>query len=249
MKKNNLIFVGIIVVVYLGISFFISFLININKMYIVFPDNINIKYEGKWKIFQDEKTLNNLYQIVDSGDLIKKSKLSKKDDTVYASDTSLEDDIIAYRGSKITNIVYQHDDELTETDYQYLSNSLYKKNISIDVKQIITKKYNIDLNDDRVDETIYVVSNNYNTDLGKLFSGILLKNTNEWIEFNEFESEYKSYVPCIYFVDLYKDHLADMIIKNVYSSLIGQDVKLISFKDDLSHKILFEDKLVEEGNK
>ena len=75
MKKNNLIFVGIIVVVYLGISFFISFLININKMYIVFPDNINIKYEGKWKIFQDEKTLNNLYQIVDSGDLIKKSKL------------------------------------------------------------------------------------------------------------------------------------------------------------------------------
>ena len=140
MKKNNLIFVGIIVVVYLGISFFISFLININKMYIVFPDNINIKYEGKWKIFQDEKTLNNLYQIVDSGDLIKKSKLSKKDDTVYASEISLEDDIIAYRGSKITNIVYQHDDELTETDYQYLSNSLYKKNISIDVKQIITKK-------------------------------------------------------------------------------------------------------------
>lgn len=249
MKKNNLIFVGIIVVVYLGISFFISFLININKMYIVFPDNINIKYEGKWKIFQEEKELNSIYQVVNSGSLIKKSKLSKKDDTIYASEISLEDDIIAYRGSKITNIVYQHDDELTEADYQYLANSLYKKNISIDVKQIITKKYNIDLNDNGVEETIYVVSNNYNTDLGKLFSGILLKDTNEWIEFSEFESEYKSYVPCIYFVDLYKDHLADMVIKNVYSSLIGQDVKLMSFKNDLSHETLFEDKLVEEENK
>lgn len=249
MKKNSLIFVGIIMILYLGISFFINFLININKMYIVLPDNINIKYEGKWKIFQDEKTLNNLYQVVDSGNPVKKAELVKKDDGIYASEISLEDDIIAYRGSKITNIVYQHDDELTETDYQYLSNTLYKKNISIDVEQIIIKKYNIDLNDDSIEETIYVVSNNYNTDLGKLFSGILLKNTNEWIEFSEFESEYKSYVPCIYFVDLYKDHLADMIIKNVYSSLIGQDVKLISFKDDLSHEVLFEDKSVKEENK
>ena len=248
MKKSNLIFVGVIMILYLGISFFVSFLININKIYIVFPDNINIKYEGKWQLFQDEKTLNNLYQVVDSGNPVKKAELVKKDDGIYASEISLEDDIIAYRGSKITNIVYQNN-ELTETDYQYLSNSLYKKNISIDVKRITIKKYSIDLNNDDVEETIYIVSNNYDVDLGKLFSGILLKDTNEWIEFSEFDSEYKSYIPCIYFVDLYKDHLADMIIKNVYSSLIGQDVKLISFKDDLSHEILFEDKSVKEENK
>lgn len=248
MKKSNLIFVGVIMILYLGISFFVSFLININKIYIVFPDNINIKYEGKWQLFQDEKTLNNLYQVVDSGNPVKKAELVKKDDGIYASEISLEDDIIAYRGSKITNIVYQNN-ELTETDYQYLSNSLYKKNISIDVKRITIKKYSIDLNNDDVEETIYIVSNNYDVDLGKLFSGILLKDTNEWIEFSEFDSEYKSYIPCIYFVDLYKDHLADMIIKNVYSSLIGQDVKLISFKDDLSYEILFEDKSVKEENK
>lgn len=248
MKKNSLILVGIIMALYLGISFFISYIININKMYIVFPDNINLKYQGKWEVFQDEKTLNNIYQIVDNGNPVKKSKLLKKEEGIYASELSLENNMLAYKGSRISNIVYQNN-ELTEADCQYLSNLLYRKNISINVKQIITKKYSIDLNNDNVEETIYIVSNNYDTDLGKLFSGILLKNTDEWMEFDEFDSEYESYVPYVYFVDLYKDQKADMIVKNVYASLTGQDIKLISFKNDLSYEILFDDKLVEEENK
>lgn len=242
MKKKNLIILGIIVCVYITVSLLINFLLNINNVYIVFPDNVNLKYEKTWQIFSDEETLNNQYEIIENGNFVSSRKLTIKDGIIYGDNVELVNDTIAYRGTKIGNIPYKNE-ELNEEDYKYLLNILNSKNINIDVYLTLNIKYTLDLNGDGNLETIYSVSNNYDTELGKLFSIIVIKNNNIIIQYNEFDSEYDSYIPYIYFIDLDKDNKVDMIIKNVYSSLTGQDIKLLSFKQDLSYEYVFEEEI------
>ena len=242
MEKKNIIILVIIIVVYLFISFLINYMVNFSKIYIIFPDNINIKYEKGWKIFRDEKTLENKYIITNNGDIISEEKLSINDNIITAKNIQLQDDMVAYKGNNIKNIIYKTS-EFNENDYNYLRSILKKKNVNIDLKYTINSKYEIDLNNDGNQETIYSISNNYDTALGKLFSLLMIRNNDEIIQYEEFESEYDSYIPYIYFVDIKKDNNADMIIKNTYSSLTGQQIRMLSFKDDLSYEVVFEEEI------
>lgn len=242
MNKKNLLVLIIIIILYLIISFGIDFLTKINNIYIVFPDNINIKYEKKWQIFTDEKTLKNKYQIIENGNPIESSKLTIKDDIIVGNNIELINDTIAYKGSKVSSISYEKAD-LNSDDYSYLNQILKSKNIIVDIKLTLNSKYLIDLNNDGKKEIIYSISNNYDTEIGKLFSITIVKNNNHIIQYNEFSSEYDSYVPSIYFIDINNDQKADMIIKNIYASLTGQDIKVLKFENDLSYEYIFEEEI------
>ena len=99
-------------------------------------------------------------------------------------------------------------------------------------------KYEIDLNNDGNNEIVYAIANHYDIELGQLFSLVMIKN-GKIIDFNTFDEEFDAYIPYLYFINVNKK--ASIIFKNTYASMIGQDVKIISFDENLNYEIIFEE--------
>lgn len=243
MKNKPYIIIIIGVLIYLIGAMSFNFIKALNTSYIIFPDGTNLKYEKKFSKVDINLLPNYKFSIIQNGNLIATKKLNKSDDGIYFKNINLEENSLAYRGKDIDYILYQVED-LNDEDYLYLDNILKIKNIDIDLKSInYLVKYKIDLNNDNNDEYIYSISNNYDTDLGLLFSAVIIRSNEDIIlEFDTFNSEFEAYIPYLYFVDIHKNNFGDIILKNVYSSDIGQDIRIIKFSDNLTnYEILYEE--------
>lgn len=235
-KKPYIILLSTFVIL-LMLVFVVLFIRNINTKYILFSDGNHLKYDNNWSIIDSGNIPNKKYKVVQDGIIIE-DKVEMIDEEIYVGNIKIIADIIAYRGNNLDSKYYQ-DKDFDETDYQYLNLILNKKGINIDSHQLsFLYKYEIDLNNDEQMETIYAVANHYDTEIGQLFSLVAIKN-GEIIEFNTFETEYDSYIPYLYFIDINKK--TSIIFKNTYASLIGQDVKIISFDKNLKYEIIFEE--------
>lgn len=220
------------------IVFGMLFIKDINTKYIIFADGNHLKYDGNWSTIDNGDIPNKKYKIIKSGNIIAENNLSILDEEIYAGNIEIISDTIAYRGSNMENKYYE-EKEFDETDYSYLNQILNQKGINIDSHQLsFLYKYEIDLNNDENKETVYAVANHYNINLGQLFSLVIVKN-NQIIDFSVFETEFDAYVPYLYFIGI--DKKANIIFKNTYASMIGQDIKIISFDKNLNYEIIFEE--------
>jgi len=235
-KKPYIILLSIFVIVFI-LVLGIVFIRDINTKYIIFSDGNHLKYDNKWSVIDNNDIPNKKYKIVHDG-LVTESEIEVLDEEIYVGNIKIIGDTIAYRGNNIENKNYKYSD-LTEIDYQYLNLVLSQKGINLDSHQLpFLYKYEIDINNDQKLETIYALANHYDIDLGQLFALVMIKNSSI-IDFNTFESEFDAYIPYLYFININKKD--SIILKNTYASLIGQDIKIISFAEKLDYKIIFEE--------
>lgn len=235
-KKPYIFLISIMCIIFVLILIF-SIIKNVNTKYIIFSDGNHLKNDGKWSIISNDDVPEKEYKVVIKGNVIN-SKLKVFDEEIYAGNTKIISDTIAYRGKNINNKYYK-ELELDLNDYQYLNQVLNQKNINIDISQLsFLYKYQIDLNNDGNNEILYAVANHYDTEIGKLFSLVTIKN-GQILDFNTFDDEFESYVPYLYFIEINKK--TNIIFKNTYASLIGQDVKIMSFDNNLNYKIVYEE--------
>lgn len=238
MKKKGYIVIVIILVAYLGLSLGIFVWKKLTDIYILFPDNVNLKYDGKFSILK--KIPNYSFNIYEKGELLSKNKVTIKDDTILYGELPLQDDLLGIRGN--VNILKYIDSNLENSDLIYLNNIMKTVGINVDLTNLsYLKKYIIDLNNDKTDEIIYALSNNWDTELGDLFSMVILKSNEDIIQFDQFSDEYEAYVPYLYFLDLKGNGKGEIILKNVYSSMMGQTIKILSFDKNLVYNTIYEE--------
>ena len=243
MKNKKYIILFSFIIIYLVLIVVIKYVSDYNKVYIFFTDNYNIEYDGKWKIIDKSKLPNKKYIILKNGKYYIRSKVDIFDN-ISVGNEEFYNNVMGIYGHNIKYMEFS-DEELSNEDNNFLSKVLLENNINISLDQIpyIEKKV-VDLNNDGINESVYSISNNYDINIGQLFSLVVVKNNNDYviIEMEEFESEYESYLPYLYFVNLNKDNDGEIIIKNTYSSLIGQKTKIISINKDLNkYKIIYEE--------
>lgn len=240
MKKKPYIILIIIVVLYFIISISALFYQKINTTYLVFSDSINLKFGKKISILNNQKIPNYKFKIIQNGQVLDKQKIKATDTGMMYKNTLLEEDQIAYRG-KINPVNYITD-SLGADDYTYISSILKNNNINVNIQDVsYLYKYKIDINQDKIDETIYVVSNNYDTDIGELFSLVVIKEENIILDLEQFDNEYAAFIPYLYFIDYKKDGKVEIIIKSVYSSMMGQSIKILSFQNNLEYNTIYEE--------
>lgn len=236
-KKPYIVLLSIFCVVLIFV-FGILFIKDINTKYIIFADGNHLKNDGKWNIINNDDIPNKKYKVVQDGNVVLESKLDVLEKEIYAGNVRIISDTIAYRGNNIENKYYR-DVDFEESDYQYLNQILNQKGINIDSHYLsFLYKYEIDLNNDGNNETIYAIANHYDIEIGQLFSLVMIKN-GEIIDFSTFEDEFDAYIPYLYFINIYQK--SSIIFKNTYASMIGQDVKIISFDENLNYKIIFKE--------
>ena len=232
----------IVVLSYVILTLTVNLINNINTSYIVFSDGKNLLYKnGEWSIINNEQIANGKYNFVKDGTYYTKSKIEQKNEFLTINnDEQLTNFMIGYKGKKIKNIEYKIM-YLDSNDYKYLESIILKQGLNVRTKDIsYMRKYIIDLNNDQVSETIYVISNNWDIQVGDLFSMIIVKEHNQVIQYDKFDNEYDSYIPTLYFLNNQNDKTIEMIIKNTYSSLIGQSTKIISFSSLQNYDIIYE---------
>lgn len=236
-KKPYIVLLSIFCVVLIFI-FGLLLIKDINAKYIIFADGNHLKNDGKWSIIDNDDIPNKKYKVVQNGNVVLESKLDVLEREIYAENIRIISDTIAYRGSNIDSQYYE-DKYFDENDYQYLNQVLKEKSINVDSHQLsFLYKYEIDLNNDGNNEIVYAIANHYDIELGQLFSLVMIKN-GKIIDFNTFDEEFDAYIPYLYFINVNKK--ASIIFKNTYASMIGQDVKIISFDENLNYEIIFEE--------
>jgi len=241
MNKNKYVIVAIIAIVYLGISITIGATIENNKKYIFFADGNNLKYNKKWSIISNLQLPDKKYNLIKDGTYIGKETI-EINKNIFVNNEEISGEFIGYNGN-IKYVEYSKE-EITDSDYDIIKSLLIENNINVDSKDLpYIKKYAIDLDNDDIEEYIYSVSNNYNSDIGQLFSLVFISINENYviIEIDKYEDQFKSYLPYLYFLDINNDNLSEIIIKNTYSSQIGQKVKIISLSKKLTdYRIIFE---------
>lgn len=230
--KNKYLILGIIVFVYLAAIFSFMIISDNNIKYIIFPDGECLKYKKRWEKVDVTDTPNKNYKIIKNGKFYLTSKL-KVGEKITFNNENLQEEMFAYRGGNIGHINYSIED-IKEEDYVFLNNLLSEKEINADTKNIsYLIKFVVDLNNDNMVEEVYAVSNHYNSQVGDLFTLILIKYQSEYaiIELDKFETEYQAYLPYIFILDVNGDKFGDLILRKRYSSMMGQTTKIMSFKN------------------
>lgn len=236
-KKPYIVLLSIFLILFIFV-FVMLFIKDINTKYIIFADGNHLKNDGKWSIIDNDGIPRKKYKVIQNGNVVIESKLDILDKDIYAGNIRIISDTIAYRGNNIISKYYEEKD-FDESDYQYLNQILNQKGINIDSHQLsFLYKYAVDLNNDENSEIVYAVANHYDIEIGRLFSLVMIKN-GEVIDFNTFDEEFDAYVPYLYFIEINKK--TSIIFKNTYASMIGQDVKIISFDENLNYEIIFEE--------
>ena len=212
------------------------YIIESRKIYIFFTDNYNILYDGEWKIIDKSKLPNKKYTIIKDGKYYMKSKVDIYDE-ISVGNEQLYDNVMGIYGNNINYVEFSNE-QLSTEDYDFLSKVLLENNINVSINQLpYIEKNIVDLNNDNINESVYSISNNYDIEIGQLFSLVIVENNYDYviIDMEEFDSEYESYLPYLYFVNLDNDKKGEIIIKKTYSSLIGQRTKIVSINEQLNN--------------
>ena len=152
----------------------------------------------------------------------------------------LVNDTIAYRGLKLKNIDYQILN-IEESDYNYLSNVLSSNNVNVNIRSATNViKYQIDLNNDMNYEYFYSISNT-DWEIGDMFLMVVYSYNDQVLELEMFDDPYEACSSFLYFIDINKDNIGDVIEKKIYPSMVGQDVKIIEFDKTLNYNIVYEE--------
>jgi len=241
-NKKKYIIVAIIAIVYLGITITIGTILENNKKYIFFTDGNNLKYNKEWSVINNSELPKKKFNLIKEGSFIGKKHIEIKD-KIFVNNEEISGEFIGYSGNNVKYVEYS-EEEITNSDYNKINSLLVENNINIDSKNLpYIKKYTIDLDNDNVNEYVYSVSNNYKSDIGQLFSLVFISINENCviIELNKFNDQFESYLPYLYFLDVNNDNLSEIIVKNTYSSLIGQKIKIVSFLQEITnYRIIFE---------
>lgn len=227
MKKKYII-LGIVILVYVVIAVVIGMITAGNKKYIIFFDGKNLKYDKNWSV-TNNSVPDKTYNIVKDGVVEKTDKISFMSD--LADEAVISRNIFAYSGNM--KVVPYKKEEIK--DFNFVNEILNVNNIDINLDDVSRKYlYNIDINKDSINEEIYVISNTDRLN-GDLFSIIIVRNRENYaiIDIKKFDSEFGSYFPSLYLIDVDSDGRVEIILKKIYASNEGQKINILKVKEDI----------------
>ena len=229
MNKKYIIII-VFIIIYIIIAVILGIISEGEKKYIVFFDDKNLKYDKKWSIMS--KNIPNLsFNIVKDGIVDSNSIINMHSD--LADEAAINKNIFAYRG----NIKVKPYKKSDVTDNAFIDKILTENNLNVNSNDISRKyQYNLDINNDGLDETIYVLSNT-DISLGNLFSMVIVKNMENYviIDIKRFDSEFGTYFPCLYFMDVDNDNNLEIILKKIYASNAGQKISILKINKEINN--------------